>query len=67
MVIAITKRKKSRETKREKCEKTLSRSQLTKFTLNINLQTLAQGTVGLQILVKTKRRPESGVFRVKEG
>ena len=33
MVIAITKRKKSRETNREKWEKALSRSQLTKFTL----------------------------------
>ena len=33
MVIAITKRKKSRETNREKWGKALSRSQLTKFTL----------------------------------
>ena len=35
MVIAITKRKKSRETNREKWEKALSQSQLTKFTLII--------------------------------
>ena len=48
MEIAITKRKKSREIKHEKWETGLSQSQLTnsKFTLNINLRTLAQGTVG---------------------
>ncbi len=52
MVIAITKRTESSETKLEKWEQTLSRSQLTKFTWNIYVRTLVQGTVVLQFWSK---------------
>ena len=54
LVIAITKRKKSSKTNHEKWEEALSLPQVAKFTCNSNLRTLAQGTVGLQILENTQ-------------
>ncbi len=64
MVIVITKRKKSRETNREKWGKALSRSQLTKFTLMSIYLTLAQGIVWKW---QPESRAESGPFESKYG
>ncbi len=50
MIIAITKRKESSKTKLSNWRKALSLPQLVNFTWNSNSRTLAQGTVGLQIL-----------------